>query len=450
MSQILQGFEINSVTWFTVSWVLAIAIYFKFTRIWTLRNLDLIFLLGMTPAWMFLEQARASNAEVYLDRFGYIWLFSGTFWWLIRMLMDPMLRRRPQLDANINPSGMTVLGTALLAFLTVEAAIGPVGESGVSAVEEAFDWLQRSPQISVEMPSQLDQTVSENKAGLQFGPAWPLLHMVVAIPSRALVISDLVSNQAVAPEQEVVQVAEPEISQIAARTTAILGHVAIIFGLVFAAYWHYGNLVLGLTIAVLYLLSPYTVFHAARTDHDLVVALLLWSVTVSRRPVITGMLLAVAVSAVFFPIALLPLWTAYYWNRGLLRFLMAMFTTTGIFFLLGRLVTGMWIVEKLEWQADGFWIHFNGSYVLPVIVAYVILCTALVFTHFKQRTFPVLIAHTAVIIIATQFWYTPQGGTYILWYLPLVLLIMFRPTLMRTESDALDSNQETNVLPSGS
>ena len=450
MSQILQGFEINSVTWFTVSWVLAIAIYFKFTRVWTLRNLDLIFLLGMTPAWMFLEQARAPNAEVYLDRFGYIWLFSGTFWWLIRMLMDPMLRRRPQLDANINPSGMTVLGTALLAFLTVEAAIGPVGESGVSAVEEAFDWLQRSPQLSVEMPSQLDQTVSENKAGLQFGPAWPLLHMVVAIPSRALVTSELFSNQAVAPEQEVVQVAEPEISQIAARTTAILGHVAIIFGLVFAAYWHYGNLVLGLTIAVLYLLLPYTVFHAARTDHVLVGALLLWSVTVSRRPVITGMLLAVAVSAVFFPIALLPLWTAYYWNRGLLRFLMAMFTTTGIFFLLGRLVTGMWIVEELEWQADGFWIHFNGSYVLPVIVAYVILCTALVFAHFKQRTFPVLIAHTAVIIIATQFWYTPQGGTYILWYLPLVLLIMFRPTLMRTESAALDSNQETTVLPSGS
>ena len=62
MSQILQGFEINSVTWFTVSWVLAIAIYFKFTRIWTLRNLDVIFLLGMTPAWMFLEHARASNA----------------------------------------------------------------------------------------------------------------------------------------------------------------------------------------------------------------------------------------------------------------------------------------------------------------------------------------------------------------------------------------------------
>jgi len=158
----------------------------------------------------------------------------------------------------------------------------------------------------------------------------------------------------------------------------------------------------------------------------------------------------VAVSTVYFPIALLPLWTAYYWNRGLLRFLVATLTATGIVFLLDRLVTGMWIVEKLEWQSDGFWIHFNGSYVLPVMVAYVILCTALVFAHFKQRTFPVLIAHTAVIIIGTQFWYTPQGGTYILWYLPLVLLIMFRPSLMRTESAALDPNQETNVLTPGS
>ena len=30
---------------------------------------------------------------------------------------------------------------------------------------------------------------------------------------------------------------------------------------------------------------------------------------------------------------------------------------------------------------------------------------------------------------ATQFWYSHQGGVYVLWYLPLLLLVVFRPRL---------------------
>ena len=28
-----------------------------------------------------------------------------------------------------------------------------------------------------------------------------------------------------------------------------------------------------------------------------------------------------------------------------------------------------------------------------------------------------------------QFWYADQGGVYVLWYLPLLLLLVFRPNL---------------------
>ena len=40
-----------------------------------------------------------------------------------------------------------------------------------------------------------------------------------------------------------------------------------------------------------------------------------------------------------------------------------------------------------------------------------------------------LLSHSAAVIVGTQFWYPHLGGVYILWYLPLLLLIVFRPRL---------------------
>jgi hypothetical protein len=33
------------------------------------------------------------------------------------------------------------------------------------------------------------------------------------------------------------------------------------------------------------------------------------------------------------------------------------------------------------------------------------------------------------VLIGLQFWYTDQGGVYVLWYLPFLLLLVFRPNL---------------------
>ena len=40
-----------------------------------------------------------------------------------------------------------------------------------------------------------------------------------------------------------------------------------------------------------------------------------------------------------------------------------------------------------------------------------------------------LIALSAALLVAGQFWYLDEGGTLILLYLPLVLLMVFRPNL---------------------
>jgi hypothetical protein len=40
-----------------------------------------------------------------------------------------------------------------------------------------------------------------------------------------------------------------------------------------------------------------------------------------------------------------------------------------------------------------------------------------------------LLALSASALIGLQFWYADQGGVYVLWYLPLLLLLVFRPNL---------------------
>ena len=40
-----------------------------------------------------------------------------------------------------------------------------------------------------------------------------------------------------------------------------------------------------------------------------------------------------------------------------------------------------------------------------------------------------MIALSAAVFISLQWWGADQGGVYILWYVPLLLLLVFRPNL---------------------
>jgi hypothetical protein len=40
-----------------------------------------------------------------------------------------------------------------------------------------------------------------------------------------------------------------------------------------------------------------------------------------------------------------------------------------------------------------------------------------------------VISLSAAVFIGIQFWYADQGGSYVLWYLPLLMLLVFRPNL---------------------
>jgi hypothetical protein len=50
MSDILfQYYRVNPTTWFYLSSLLSIAVFFKFNRVWSMRNLDLVGLILLAP-----------------------------------------------------------------------------------------------------------------------------------------------------------------------------------------------------------------------------------------------------------------------------------------------------------------------------------------------------------------------------------------------------------------
>jgi hypothetical protein len=46
-----------------------------------------------------------------------------------------------------------------------------------------------------------------------------------------------------------------------------------------------------------------------------------------------------------------------------------------------------------------------------------------------QKNLGTLMCCSAAVMVAAQFWHRFNGGTYMAWYLPLLLLTVFRPNL---------------------
>jgi len=206
--------------------------------------------------------------------------------------------------------------------------------------------------------------------------------------------------------------------------------------------------------ATFYLLLPYTFLMMpgaglGRWDHAWAMAWMVWAVVTYRRPLLTGLLLGLASGSVFIPALTLPVWLSFYRGRGAGRFMLAYLTAVALcLFFLGGLV---WIIGELPrslqsvwsfsaWQAwkslpketIGFWGGEVGLrapvYRLPIFIASMALVGFTLFWPIPKNLAQVL-ALSAAILISVQFWYADQGGIHVLWYLPYLLLLVFRPNL---------------------
>lgn len=224
----------------------------------------------------------------------------------------------------------------------------------------------------------------------------------------------------------------------------MLSHLAVAIGLLLVGRNLFSHAQLGLAMATLYLLHPATAIDVGAATHVLPAALIIWAFVAYRRPLVAGTLLGLACGTLFFPLFLLPLWLAFYGKRGSLRFGTSLLVVTALLATLlvfttpdpdsfVRRTLGTIHLNVLQFEGNtgfrGIWSgDGSGWFRAPVIAAYVVMLAMLTIWP-RRKNIEHLITSSAAAIVGTQFWYPQEGGVYLLWYLPLLLMVVFRPRL---------------------
>lgn len=426
----------NAATWFYFSFLLALAIFFRFDRLLTLRNWDLVSLYLIIPGLLLIQEAHALQALVPADVrqayrsarladlgpvpaetehflqhsrhllvVGYVWLIAGSVYFFLRALFDLGLEKRPAVTPNLNLPGLVWLGAALVLCVTVVA------------VRRMPD----SPQQVGSGPVALTRVQDGATAvvGIQSGTAdWDRATATFWVE----------------------------------RGAAIALHLSVLAALVLIGATVFRDAVAGVGMAVLYLLLPVTSYHVSQVHHAWPVAFILWAIYCFRRPTRAGAWLGVAAGSAFFPFLLFPLWLGFYRGRGAGRFALGFLAASGLSLAVtalllhgnGELQQDLNLtLGQPDWQAwkapktEGLWQGSHWAYRLPVFIAYVAFIVLTMFWP-TPRSLAQVIAQSAAVVIGVQFWYADQGGVYILWYLPLLLLMVFRPNLADVRPASLE------------
>ena len=413
MDTLLYGYQVNGPTWAYLSALLAAAVYFRFGRVWSSRNLDLVLLWSLAPGVLM------ARGEAYRTA-GFVWLMVVTALLVARAFVDPWQKWRPRFDQNMNEAGMLFLGVCSLLFLGARALSDPFPEATARTLARADALIERT---AVEDPSPAAAAApAVEGVDAAAGPGAPL----IAVPFDWL------------------------FENAAPRALAVLAHLAIVLGLLYAGRRTFDSPKTGVAMATLYLIFPVTAYDVGAVNHLLPAALTMWAFVVHARPGRAGVLLGLAGATQVFPLLLVPVWAMYYGRAGVKKFLLgfalSLAAAAGSLVLVSedaesfaRLVLGSFYpyVQMLSaapgaeaTDAGGVWSGGPGRsmYRLPVVVAYGLLCVLFTAAP-RPKTLEMLLAQSAVLVLATQFWVPGGGGLLVVWYLPLLLLLMFRPRL---------------------
>jgi hypothetical protein len=482
MSELLYEYKkVDPTTWAYLSSLLMIGLYFKFSRFWSVRNLDLVLLILLAPGLLLVhrghelrqaaklagvaeaaetssdakdaaeEATGATRAEIVTardatstaatdppmhdpmsellsaivadeetapslaagyaadgirtQRWGYLCLFVAGGLLLVRLLADPTMVRRPLLEPNLSPGGLAFIGCSLFIFLMANIIATPS--------TAGMQWPTNAP-----------------------GYAW-ITELPEVPPAR---VGD-------APQpQTIVHAAAANDVQAGAlfnKVLVIFAHLAIAVAMVGIGWRHFDNWKMGVGAATLYLMLPYTAQMTGSAYHAVPAALLLWAVLFYRRPLTAGLFIGLAISVSYFPIYLLPLWLSFYWQRGLMRFI----SGTGTSILVMALL--LWFHPRVDSFAQyayelrrmfgalpfrmedlqGIWgLGWDPWYRVPMLAAFVVLAGSFALWP-AQKNLGTLLSCSAAVMLAAQFWHGDGGGLYMAWYLPLLLLTIFRPNL---------------------
>lgn len=505
MREILFQYEsVNPTTWAYLSSLLMIGLFFKFNRLWSVRNLDLLLIILLAPGMLMVyfgsrntAEQQAMNAPAVieigaddpmlisidpvlsitdaigttdepkkpnrapepqqvvpveglegnpdgadsdsdaslnsvsgdeentvaisdtLEKTGYVWLFIVSGLWIIRLLIDPTMVRRPLLEPNLTTGGMAFISCSMFLFLMSNIIVSRPTVADLRGMREI------EKMRTAETSAEVEETLKH------YGPGYALLTFLPRLPTSQL------TPPATSEERE-----EDRIIVGTAKTMAILTNLALVVGLALIGYRHFDNVKMGIGAGMLYQMLPYTALYAGRIDHALPAALMIWAVLCYRRPFWAGIFLGLAIGTVYYPLFLLPLWLSFYWQRGVSRFTMGI---VAMLLLLAlslavtapdlasfshqlRAMFGLWFPRSEGFT--GFWSFFLGSnaFRVPILTLFVAFSGGLALWP-AQKNLGTLLSCSAAVMLGAQFWHANDGATYLAWYVPLMLLTIFRPNL---------------------
>lgn len=429
MPDILFHYErVSPTSWAYLSSLLMLALYFKFNRLLSIRNLDLLMLITLAPGLLLVQWAwenpgdAAKSAQI--EYYGFLWLFAAEGIILLRLLLDPAMVRRPLLEPNLNSAGLSFICFFMLFFLMANVVTGQPSPADLLPARTAAE-------IRAEGEPTIDET--EPDSFTSNGPGFWWLYSLPRIATQKVIAAESSGVTTTAAEQ--VQ-QEQEVKEATARVMAILSHTLIVLGLIAIGYWHFDSFSTGIAVATLYLLLPYTALWTGSVPHSLPAALLVWAVALYRYPVLAGVVLGLAIVTNYYPVFLLPLWCSFYWFRGLRRFSVGVLLSIAV--VVGaQAFTDQFTEHVLQMfglrlpittQMDGIWQTWSHYYRYPILAAFVALSISYAIWP-AQKNLATLISGTAAIMLGAQFWHAYDGGVFIAWFLPLLLLTIFRPNL---------------------
>ena len=254
---------VESTTWFYLSSLIALALFIKFGRLFSIRNLDVVLLVLITPGYLLLSHGLFEGFTEFVW-LGYVWLWGIGGVFMVRMLFDCTMVRRPLLEPNLSSGGLGFLVIAMFSLLVTNIML--VGDEPENAAPE---------QIVIVQDSAGYRPLEEFKA------------LPVVFWS--------------APYDDYKGTTDHESQYSAGHISTILHqwillgiHLAVVMGLVTVGAIHFENYRMGLGAATLYLLIPYVHELAGRIDHILPGMLLIWTIVAYRRPTIAGRFLGLA------------------------------------------------------------------------------------------------------------------------------------------------------------
>ena len=404
-ASILADFGLGSEVWLFLTILGCITLFFKFGRFWSVRNLDLILLFAPVPGLMRLVRGNPNGSW-----WAFAWLFLGAGLWLVRCLLDVGMTRRPHLEPNLSYSGLACLSAGLLGLLLIETVSLPVDQGAA-----------RNP---------ADPRTKPNESG---APKTTEPEAGKAAVKKVL---------ATIPLPRVLRKNRDHV--IVARVLAVIAHLGLVAGLLAVGWKHFERPIAGMAVATCSMLLPYTRIALVDGGQLVPAALIVAAVVAYHRPALAGLSLGLTVGWMPAAIGLLPLWAWFYRGRGLVRFSLSAALALGIcgaaswWFpalsdwgqaLGARTLAEVGLLPGVETPTAGsFWKFVDPSYRWPVLIAYLALVLATTFWP-SDKNLGELIALSAALLVGSQFWYLDEGGTLVLMYLPLVLLMVFRPNL---------------------